>query len=523
MGLESNILLDKHKVDILVAQMLPEELIRRVKMLPIKIEASQLYVAVTDPVDLPGIDEIKSLTGMRVRPVIVPKDELENAIKALLRSDQRTTQTIIDKTFENLSGSRNVLSDSLNVQGNTVDTVVDTDEAPIISLVNNIILGAVIEGASDIHLEPQYPEMRVRYRINGILQQIATVPKQIELAVVSRIKLLADMDIAECRLPQDGHISMSSNGKMVDLRISTVLTAKGEKVVIRILDQKGMLLGLKQLGMLPDQQKILDSFIARPYGIILVTGPTGSGKTTTLYAALRQFDANGSNIVTLENPVEYQINNISQIQVNTSINFGFANALRTIVRQDPDIIMIGEIRDYETAEIAIQSALTGRLVLSALHTNDAPGALMHLVDMGVPPFLIASTVRGIIAQRLVRSICKECKELYDPSAEELQLLNLPIDSSIKLAKGKGCPICHNTGYGGCIGVFEIFEIDEGIRKLILSRASSSDIRKLAIEKGMKILSQASREKILRGLTTVEEVQRVIYLGEEEQKLNDEKG
>ncbi|MEK7399068.1 MAG: GspE/PulE family protein [Candidatus Poribacteria bacterium] len=511
MGLESNILLDKHKVDILVAQMLPEELIRRVKMLPIKIEASQLYIAVTEPIDLPGIDEIKSLTGMRVRPVIVPKDELENVIKALLRSDQRTTQTIIDMTFESLSGSR-------NVQGNTADTVfdtVDTDEAPVISLVNNIILGAVSEGASDIHLEPQYPEMRVRYRINGILQQIATVPKQVEPAVVSRIKLLADMDIAECRRPQDGHISMNTNGKMVDLRISTVLTAKGEKVVIRILDQKGMLLGLKQLGMLPDQQKILESFIARPYGIILVTGPTGSGKTTTLYTALSQFDADGSNIVTVENPVEYQINNISQIQVNTNINFGFANALRAIVRQDPDIIMIGEIQDYETAEIAIQSALTGHLILSTLHTNDAPGAVMRLADMGVQPFLIASTVRGVIAQRLVRSICKECKELYDPSAEELQLLNLPIDSSIKLAKGKGCPICHNTGYGGRIGVFEIFEIDEGIRKLILSHASSSDIRQLAIEKGMKILSQASREKILRGSTTVEEVQRVIYLGEEE--------
>jgi type IV pilus assembly protein PilB len=507
MGLESNILLNNHKVDILVAQMLPEEMIRRVKMLPIKIEANQLYVAVTAPVDLPGIDEIKSLTGMRVRPVIVPKDELENVIKALLRSDQRTTQTIIDMTFEGLSGSR-------NVQGNTADTVVDTDEAPVISLVNNIIRSAVSEGASDIHLEPQFPEMRVRYRINGILQKIATVPKQVEPAVVSRIKLLADMDIAERRRPQDGHISMSANGKMVDLRISTVLTAKGEKVVIRILDQEGMLLGLEQLGMLPDQLKIFESFIARPYGIILVTGPTGSGKTTTLYAALSQFDADGSNIVTVENPVEYQINDISQIQVNTYINFGFANALRTIVRQDPDIIMIGEIRDYETAEIAIQSALTGHLVLSTLHTNDAPGAVIRLIDMGVQPFLIASTVRGVIAQRLVRSICKECKELYDPSVEELQLMNLPIDSKVKLSKGRGCALCHNTGYGGRIGVFEIFEIDEGIRKLILSHASSNDIRQLAVEKGMKTLSQSSREKILQGFTTVEEVQRVVYLGEE---------
>jgi type IV pilus assembly protein PilB len=507
MGLASDITVNDHKIDSQVAQMLPEELIRRLKMLPIKIEGEYLYVAVTNPINLPGIDEIKSLTGMRVRPVTVPQDELALLLRTQLKTDLRAKQTIADMTFE-------VLSANIETDSGFMDTL-DAGEAPVVSLVNSIIEGGVNEGASDIHLEPQFPEMRVRYRIHGVLQNITRVPKHIEPAVVSRVKLLADMDIAERRRPQDGHISMSVSGRMIDFRVSTVLTAKGEKVVIRILDRQSMLITLEQLGMLPEQQKIFESFIIRPHGIILVTGPTGSGKTTSLYAALSKLDSLGRNIVTIENPVEYQLDDINQVQVNTYINFGFANALRTIVRQDPDIILIGEIRDEETAEIAVQSALTGHLVLSTLHTNDAPSAVIRLLDMEVQPFLITSTVRGIIAQRLVRTICNECKEEYTPPAEELQLMNLTESSDVKFHRGKGCPSCHNTGYSGRTGVFEVFEINENVRKLILAHASSSEIRQMAIAQGMKTLSEVGREKILLGITTVDEVQKVVYLGEEE--------
>jgi len=320
------------------------------------------------------------------------------------------------------------------------------------------------------------------------------------------------MDITERRRPQDGHISADVEGRQIDLRVSTVLTVSGEKIVIRVLDRETMLIDMDQLGLSAEQQNTFSTLIDRPHGMILITGPTGSGKTTTLYAILQQIDSTSQNIVTIENPVEYQMTSINQIQVNPYVDLTFANALRAIVRQDPDVIMVGEIRDIETADIAIQASLTGHLVFSTLHTNDASGALVRLLDMGMQPFSTASAVVGVAAQRLVRTVCPECKEFYHPNSEELEMVKLPDDSDIMLARGKGCNFCFNTGYRGRTGIFELLKIDDDIRGLILTQAPTSEVEKMALAKGMQSLRESGREKILQGISTVEEVQRVTYVG-----------
>ncbi|MDQ1329722.1 MAG: type pilus assembly protein PilB, partial [Candidatus Poribacteria bacterium] len=418
--------------------------------------------------------------------------------------DQTSKQAIVDMTFQELGVSRTVSSQ---------EALLDIDEAPVVALVNSVLRGAINDGASDIHLEPGFPEMRVRYRINGLLHDITTVPRYIEPSIVSRIKLLADMDITEKRRPQDGHITMTIGRKQVDLRISSVLTINGEKIVIRVLDKETNLVDLEHLGFSKEQNDLVKTFISHPYGMMLVTGPTGSGKSTTLYAAIKELDSLTRNIITVENPVEYQMAGISQIQVSPAIGLTFASALRTILRQDPDVIMVGEIRDTETAEISIQAALTGHLVFSTLHTNDAPGAVVRLLDMGIQPFLTASAVIGVVSQRLVRTICPECKEFYKPSPDVLKILEAP-PSVTQLARGKGCDFCRKTGYKGRTGIYEVFELDDEVRRLILTQAPTSEIRKLALEKGMKSLSRVGKEKILQGISTMEEVERVVYLEEE---------
>ena len=508
--MDSSVNLNDYKVDRQVAQILPEEVVRRLNMLPLEIADNQLYVAAAMPVNLPGMDEIRLLTGLKVKPIIVPEKDLAQAINEHFSIRQTAKQAIIDLRLQGLAQSMETDEEERP----------DIEEAPVVTLVNSIIRGAVNDGASDIHLEPQHPEMRVRYRINGILHDITTIPKYIEPPIVSRIKLLADMDITERRRPQDGHIAIDVEGRQIDLRVSTVLTINGEKIVIRVLDKETMLIDLEQLGLSSQQEDAFKSFIAHPYGMILITGPTGSGKTTTLYAVLKQLDSLTRNIVTIENPVEYEMPSINQIQVNPYVDITFAAALRTIVRQDPDIIMVGEIRDFETADIAIQAALTGHLVFSTLHTNDAPGAIVRLLDMGVQPFFTASAVIGVAAQRLVRTICPECKESYRPSRAELQWLDLPDNrADLKpvpiLSRGKGCNFCFNTGYRGRTGIFEVLKIDEDIRGLILTQAPASEIRKVALTKGMKSLREMGREKVLQGISTVEEVQRVIYTEEGE--------
>jgi len=496
--------LSSYQIDRRIAQILPEETVRRLGMLPVKIEGELLQVATTAPVNLPGIDEIKLVTGLRVKPFTVAKQELEYAINEQFSADQTSKQAIVDMTFQELGVTRTVSSQ---------EALLDIDEAPVVALVNSILRGAINDGASDIHLEPGSPEMRVRYRINGLLHDMTTVPRYIEPSIVSRIKLLADMDITEKRRPQDGHITMTMGRRQVDMRISSVLTINGEKIVIRVLDKETNLVGLEHLGFSKEQHNLVKTFISHPYGMMLVTGPTGSGKSTTLYAAIKELDSLTRNIITVENPVEYQMAGISQIQVSPAIGVTFAAALRTILRQDPDVIMVGEIRDTETAEMSIQAALTGHLVFSTLHTNDAPGAIVRLLDMGIQPFLTASAVIGVVSQRLVRKICPECKEFYKPSPEALKRLEAPPDVT-QLARGKGCDFCRRTGYKGRTGIYEVFELDEEVRRLILTQAPTSEIRKLALEKGMRSLSRVGKEKILEGVSTMEEVERVVYLEEE---------
>jgi type IV pilus assembly protein PilB len=496
--------LDEGQIDRRIAQILPEETVRRLFMLPIKIEVDQLHVATISPINLPGIDEIRLLTGLKVKTIVVAKLELERVISEQFSTNQASKQAIVDMTFQELGAIKTVATQA---------EAIEIDDAPVVDLVNSIIRGAINDGASDIHLEPQFPEMRVRYRINGVLHDITTVPRYIEPAIVSRIKLLADMDITEKRRPQDGHITTPAGRKQVDLRISSILTINGEKLVIRVLDKDSMLVDLDHLGLSSEQHIKFKSFIDRPYGMILVTGPTGSGKSTTLYAVLKELNSLTHNIITVENPVEYQMPNISQIQVNPSVNLTFASALRTIVRQDPDMIMVGEIRDTETADISVQASLTGHLVFSSLHTNDAPGAVVRLIDMGVQPFLIASAVVGVIAQRLVRQICPQCKEYYRPSKEELELLRASSDIT-DLVRGKGCEYCRKTGYRGRTGIYEVFELDDDIRRLIITQAPTSEIRKVALAKGMQSLSMMGRQKILQGVSTIDEVKKAIYLEED---------
>ena len=486
-----------------VAQILPEDVVRRLNLLPVRIENDELQVITVEPLNLPSMDQVKLMTGLKLKPIIVSEKELSRAIGEQFSSGQASKQAIIDMTFHEMEIAQR--SDQV--------TPAELEEAPVVELVRNIIHEAISDKASDIHLEPQYTEMQVRYRINGLLHDITVVPRNIEPSVVARIKLLSDMDITERRRSQDGHMGVSYNGRRIDLRISTVLTVNGEKVVMRILDKESMFIDMGHLGMTDEQQTMFRSFITQPYGMILVTGPTGQGKSTSLYAALQELDSLTQNIVTIENPVEYQMPRINQISVNPYIDMTFATALRTIVRQDPDIIMVGEIRDSETADIAINAALTGHLVLSTLHTNDAPSALVRLLDMGIEPFLTSSAVIGVIAQRLVRTICPDCKEFYRPSQDEMELLNLS-DDSVELAVGKGCDVCHDTGYTGRIGIFEIFEIDEDIRRLILAKVPSGEIKALALTKWMKSLGEMGREKVLQGISTTEEVRRVIYTGKD---------
>jgi len=488
-------------IDPEVISIIPEKIAWQFNLIPISKNQDELVIAMANPFDVYAIDYVKDLTRMKkIKSVLAHEEDVINAINSYYKLGEY--EDILNKLDTEVILKEEEKEEDLR------ELEAISKEAPVIQLVNMLIVQGVKDRASDIHIEPTEMGVLVRFRIDGILHDIKNLPSKVKSAIISRIKILSKMDIAERRLPQDGGFQVQFGTKEVDIRVSTIPTIYGEKTVLRLLDKSKGLIQLEQLGFSNPQLNQFKSMINKSYGIILITGPTGSGKTTTLYAALNKMDYQGKNIITIEDPVEYKLNRVNQIQILPKINLTFANALRSILRQDPDIIMVGEIRDRETAEIAIHAALTGHLVLSTLHTNDAASALTRLVDMRIEPFLISSSVIGVLAQRLVRVICEKCKEEYTPHPELLKELNLNNNSPVKLYRGTGCPFCKNTGYYGRTSIFEILELDEETRSLVISKVSSDVIKEVATKKGMKTLRDSGFEKALQGITTVEEILRV---------------
>ena len=472
-------------------------------MVPVATQ-DDAYIAINDPFSFQAFDDLCAILGWNgVRPVLCPLAAITTAINFAYDMTQDSAAEVMQDID---SEDPEALFSEIEETGDLLD---DTSDAPVIRLVNLMFSQAVRDNASDIHIEPYQNSLKIRQRLDGILYDMLSPPKHVQSALISRIKIMANLNIAEKRLPQDGRIELKVGNKDVDIRVSTLPTSFGERVVLRLLDKSSVLITLTELGMPDDRFIPFSEQIKAANGIVLVTGPTGSGKTTTLYAALTSINNTDINIITIEDPVEYRISGIGQVQVNPKINLTFASGLRSIVRQDPDVILIGEIRDTETAEIAIQSALTGHLVFSTLHTNDAASAITRLVDMGVEPFLLSSSINAILAQRLVRIICPHCKEAYTPDAEALLKLGItPDDSTQQAYRGKGCAKCHHTGYKGRCGIFELLLMDREMKHLILQTANASDIKELAIKNGMITLRHDGAMKVFQGITTIEEVYRV---------------
>ncbi|RMF94216.1 MAG: type II secretion system protein GspE [Candidatus Schekmanbacteria bacterium] len=496
------------EIDTEILKKIPLSYLKNMNAVPLKSENGNIRIALADPFQINVIDDLSLFLETPSVPVFSPRASIIEAINKFYSRDSANTEEMIKELDTDYDSD--VLASLSSLSEEPRDLLDVANEAPIIKFVNTILFQAVKERASDIHIEPFDKELRVRYRIDGILYNTLSLPRKYHAAVISRIKIMADLDIAEKRLPQDGRIKIKIAEHFIDLRVSVIPTSFGERVVMRLLDRTSVLIDMDDLGLDAENYQILNDFINRPNGIILVTGPTGSGKTTTLYSALTRVNTPEKNIITIEDPVEYQLFGIGQIQVNPKIDLTFASGLRSILRQDPDIVMVGEIRDVETAEISIHASLTGHLVLSTLHTNDSAGAVTRLLDMGIEPFLIASSLCGVIAQRLVRVLCPDCKEEYEPDDDELN--NIGLSRSMlkngKIYRGKGCPSCLNMGYKGRIGIFEIMKIDDSIKKLILERADSTTIRNEAIRKGMKLLKDDGIKKVIDGITTIEEVLRV---------------
>jgi type II secretion system protein E len=465
---------------------------------PIFLSGSTLMVATAEPDNPLMVDELRQTLGLTIALCVAPREAILEAIERTYGASTELQKIVDDIAVEPTAESDDNVSHLRTL----------ASEAPVVRLVNLLIEGAVAAEASDIHIEPFEDSLRVRYRIDGLLYDQEAPPRRLQAAVTSRIKLMAELNIAERRLPQDGRIRMTVDDRRLDIRVSTVATIYGESIVMRLLDRSSMFLPFDQLGLGSETAKAFERLIRRPHGIVLVTGPTGSGKTTTLYGALDKINASDRKIITIEDPVEYQLSGVNQIAVKPKIGLSFANGLRHIVRQDPDVIMVGEIRDLETAEIAVQAALTGHLVFSTLHTNDAPGAVARLQDMGVEPYLIASVLNGVLAQRLVRRVCAKCGVRYYPDPGDLLAFGVPDVGDAELVRGKGCEACRKTGYRGRTGIYELFPITEEVRSLILRRAPTGQIRRHAVEHGMVALREDGWAKARAGLTTVEEVLRV---------------
>jgi general secretory pathway protein E len=500
-------------IDPSVVHMVSQDLARRYKVIPLALENGKLRLAMKNPLDIFATDEIRLITGKEIEPLIATEEDILAAINA----NYRTGGIEAEKAIKDFEEEEVALDQKKPDEFLTIDEEMDeANTAPVIRLTNGVIAKGIAEGASDIHLEPARDCVKVRYRIDGILVDGLNVPKKLQPALISRIKIMADMDIAEKRAPQDGRISLVIDNRPYDFRVSTLPAIFGEKVVMRVLDKSNISVGLHKLGLLPHTFEMFESMIMRTYGIILVTGPTGSGKSTTLYSCLSKVNSGEKNILTIEDPVEYELSGITQVGVNNKAGMTFAAGLRSMLRQDPDIIMVGEMRDQETAMIAIEAALTGHLVFSTLHTNDAPGAVARLMDMGVEPFLIASATVGVLAQRLLRKVCEKCKQPYEPPRDAIKRLGMNLEeidkSRVTFYRGRGCEACKNSGYKGRTGCYELMPVTDKVRELILAHASSYAIREAAIEAGMKTLKEDAMEKILLGVTTLEESLRVIYSG-----------
>jgi general secretion pathway protein E len=498
--------LESTNVDHELIRKVPIAFCRRYRVLPLRYEDGALLVASTDPLETVALDDLRLLLGKPIKPILTTGVALLTCLNRAY--DEVASPAGAEQVMEDIAASENLdqLTHELDEPQDLLDA---TDEAPIIRLVNSILFQAVRQRASDIHFESFERGLVVRYRIDGVLYPVLTPPKHFQASIIARMKIMAGLNIAEKRLPQDGRFAIRTAGKDVDLRVSVLPTSHGERVVLRLLEKGNRLLNLSEMGFPEERLSAIHQLIQLAHGIILVTGPTGSGKTTTLYAALSHINAPDKNIITVEDPVEYQLLGVGQMQVNPKINLSFAVGLRSILRQDPDVIMIGEIRDRETAEIAIHASLTGHLVFSTLHTNDAASAATRLIDMGIEPFLIASSVVAVLAQRLLRRICPDCKRPYKPSADDLSRLDLPPGANVTLYRGMGCAACSQTGYRGRTGIFELLVIDDEIRRLIGRRkADATAIKQAAIAKGMVTLKQEGTEQVIQGHTTMEEVMRV---------------
>lgn len=481
-----------------IIEIIPEAMARKYELIPIDVINGRLLVVMADPLNYFAIEDIKAVTGYVVKTSISLRNIiLENIERYYGKSKAEKAAESYGKVY----GYKKPVGESEEETG-------DEEAAPIIKFINTVIDNAILNNASDIHIEADENDMRVRYRIDGVLREMIRVDIGMLEAVISRIKIMSELNIAEKRMPQDGRVNYRAKGKNIDLRISIIPTIFGEKVVMRILDKSNFSFGLDKIGLNSEEENKVKEIIEKPYGIILVCGPTGSGKTTTLYSVLNLLNDQSKNIVTIEDPVEYNLKGINQMQVNNKIGFNFASGLRSILRQDPDIILVGEIRDNETAEISVRSALTGHLVLSTIHTNNASGAITRLQDMGMEPFLLSSTVIGIIAQRLVRRICPSCIEEYMSEEKDMRILGLKEKRILK--RGKGCSICNHTGYKGRTAIFEIIEVDRETKEIIDLKKGERAIEEQAIKNGTILLRDACIEKVLKGVTTVEEMLRVTY-------------
>lgn len=485
-----------------VISIIPRHIAKKYRVVPVFKSDGKVAVAIADPSDLNTIDTLTHLLNAEIELRVAAESDIEAALNKYYGG---TGQTVVDKAIQELTESE------VEVPKGALDddsAVVDAD-APLIRLVNQIIVDAFKMRASDIHLEPLSKRFRLRFRIDGVLHEMKAPPKRLQASIITRLKIQSNMSISEHRIPQDGRIQSKVGNKLIDLRVSCLPTYHGESVVMRILDKEGLRLGLPELGFFTDDQQTFERMIGLPDGILLVTGPTGSGKTTTLYSCLHFINRPDRKIITVEDPVEYILSGINQVQVHEAVGLTFAAALRSILRQAPNVVMIGEIRDMETASIAINASLTGHLVFSTLHTNDAPSAVTRLVDIGVKPFLVASSTRCLMAQRLVRKVCRKCAQPYQPTEQEMRALNITPENlqNATMQKGRGCSDCSNTGCRGRFGIFEIFIIDDEARKLIYDKASSSVLRARAREMGMRTLREDGIRKVLAGLTTPEEVIR----------------